>query len=624
MPPADPSDAGTSSRRPDSIAPRRSLSSSAGTPGPTSWTGSASAWPSPGGSSRARPVPWPSWGSGDEDGRGHRRGDDPLPPAVAGDRQRDVLRGHEDGPRFRGPHPGGRGHGRERDRAGRLRRRPHEGRVPRGRLRRLPEAVYPGLHRRGDRRLQHDRGMVACRLRPRGRRPRRERGEDVLVPAAPAERVRAHLGPDPGPAAEAEPGLDLSDGDEPLHARPWGEEGRHRPGRGQEQAERGRPSVRAARGPEHHGGRRPRKRGDGVARAAVGHQPSERRGLGGRPGVGGFHPAPENQGPCVDLRSRLVHRLDDVDGSRSVFPGIRGAGREAGVQNGEDLGPAKADRLRRAVRSLRLQGAPPPGGPAPREKGGGADPDPRGRHGARRRLARLSLGRPHGGGESDRRDDGSEDRRAVLATHEPGREASDSARGSHRGCPGLGRSDAVRFRGGDVVMSVRITKWPGVELSAADLSEGKVTQTRFRPNAKYAWSAGEAMSRFLAELQDGRLIARTCHSCKRILFPPRMFCEECFRPTDTWTYIQDSGTIETFSVSYLDTDAKRIPDPILVGVISLDGASPKMGMMHYFGEMTKEEIRIGMRVKAVWKPWEERRGSVLDIKYFAPLPEGKK
>ena len=173
-------------------------------------------------------------------------------------------------------------------------------------------------------------------------------------------------------------------------------------------------------------------------------------------------------------------------------------------------------------------------------------------------------------------------------------------------------------------MSERISKWPGVELSAADLLEGKVTQTRFRPNAKYAWSAGEAMSRFLAELQDGRLIARTCRSCKRTLFPPRMFCEECFRPTDAWAYIQDTGTIETFSVSYLDTDAKRIPDPILVGVISLDGASPKMGMMHFFGEMTKEEIRIGMHVKAVWRPWEERRGSVLDIRYFRPLRQGEK
>jgi len=173
-------------------------------------------------------------------------------------------------------------------------------------------------------------------------------------------------------------------------------------------------------------------------------------------------------------------------------------------------------------------------------------------------------------------------------------------------------------------MTERITKWPGVELSAADLNEGKVTQTRFRPNAKYAWSAGEAMSRFLAELQNGRLIARTCHSCKRILFPPRMFCEVCFRPTDEWKYIQDTGTIETFSISYLDTDAKRIPDPILVGVVSLDGASPKMGMMHYFGDLTKDEIRIGMRVKAVWKPWEERRGSVLDIRHFGPLRKDAK
>lgn len=172
-------------------------------------------------------------------------------------------------------------------------------------------------------------------------------------------------------------------------------------------------------------------------------------------------------------------------------------------------------------------------------------------------------------------------------------------------------------------MSARIRKWPGVELSAADLLEGKVTQTRFRPNAKYAWAAGEAMSRFLEELQQGRLVARTCHSCDRILFPPRMFCEECFRPTDAWTVIRDTGTIETFSISYLDTDAKRIVEPILVGVVSLDGASPKMGMMHYFGEMTKDQIRIGMRVKAVWKPPEDRRGSVLDIRYFRPLKEGE-
>jgi len=172
-------------------------------------------------------------------------------------------------------------------------------------------------------------------------------------------------------------------------------------------------------------------------------------------------------------------------------------------------------------------------------------------------------------------------------------------------------------------MTARIARFPGVELSADEFYGGKVTQVRFRPDAKYAWSAGEAISRFLEELKNGRLIARVCKGCDRVLFPPRMFCEECFRPTDAWQYIDDTGTVETFSISYLDKDAKRITEPILVGVVSLDGASPRMGMMHYFGEMTKEQIRIGMRVKAVWKPPEERVGSVLDIRYFRPLKEGE-
>jgi hypothetical protein len=164
----------------------------------------------------------------------------------------------------------------------------------------------------------------------------------------------------------------------------------------------------------------------------------------------------------------------------------------------------------------------------------------------------------------------------------------------------------------------------GEALSQGQIDRGTALQTRFHPQAKYRWAAGQAMSRFLEELQAGRLIARKCYHCERTLFPPRMFCEECYRPTDEWVYIKDTGTIETFSISYLDKDAKRITEPIFVGVVSVDGASPLMGMMHYFGETTKEEIRIGMKVKAVWKPAEERSGSVLDIRYWRPIREARR
>ena len=172
-------------------------------------------------------------------------------------------------------------------------------------------------------------------------------------------------------------------------------------------------------------------------------------------------------------------------------------------------------------------------------------------------------------------------------------------------------------------MTANVEAWPGAELSAKEFYE-KVTSVRYRPEAKFAWSAGEAMSRFLAELKEGRLIWRTCRRCGRVLFPPRMFCEECFRPTDEWTYVKDTGTIETYSISYIDLDARRIETPVYVGVVSVDGAAPRMGLMHYFGGMTPETIRIGLRVKAEWKPPRERVGSVLDIRHWRPLREGKR
>lgn len=164
-------------------------------------------------------------------------------------------------------------------------------------------------------------------------------------------------------------------------------------------------------------------------------------------------------------------------------------------------------------------------------------------------------------------------------------------------------------------------KWPGTPLEASDIEEGRVSTTEWRPEAKYAWSAGESMTRFLEELKEGRLVGRKCDKCGRILFPPRSFCEQCFVRTGDFVQLQDTGTVETYSISHIDTDARRLKKPIFVGVISIDGASEMMGLMHYLGEVGEEDISIGMRVKAVWKPKKEREGAVTDIKYFKPAGE---
>jgi uncharacterized protein len=161
--------------------------------------------------------------------------------------------------------------------------------------------------------------------------------------------------------------------------------------------------------------------------------------------------------------------------------------------------------------------------------------------------------------------------------------------------------------------------YPTVYLRQKDIDSGAVLTTCWEPNARYAWDAGVAIGRYLEELQAGRLVGRRCDKCRRVMVPPRMFCEMCFRPTDAWVALQDTGTVKTFSLCYVTWDMKRLTEPEIPAVIDIDGASRGMGIMHMLGDVNPEDVRIGMRVQAVWKPASERKGDITDIRYFKPV-----
>jgi len=170
-------------------------------------------------------------------------------------------------------------------------------------------------------------------------------------------------------------------------------------------------------------------------------------------------------------------------------------------------------------------------------------------------------------------------------------------------------------------MSQKITSYPGHEITTDELKEGKYLEIVQKFEPRYSWAAGVAISRFLEELKKARIIGRKCSKCQRTLVPPRMYCEQCYRPTDEWEYVRDTGSINTFSISHVGTDARRLKSPILVAVVELDGASPGMGILHTLGKVEPSRISIGMKVKAVWKPPGERQGAITDIRYFEPVEE---
>ena len=99
--------------------------------------------------------------------------------------------------------------------------------------------------------------------------------------------------------------------------------------------------------------------------------------------------------------------------------------------------------------------------------------------------------------------------------------------------------------------------------------------------------------------------------------PPRKTCPECFTENTEWVGVSDEGTVISYSVARRPLEAipadKKIP--VIWGLIKLDGADTTL--LHYLGDVKPEEVRIGMRVKAIFA--DSRTGTIRDISHFKPV-----
>ena len=133
----------------------------------------------------------------------------------------------------------------------------------------------------------------------------------------------------------------------------------------------------------------------------------------------------------------------------------------------------------------------------------------------------------------------------------------------------------------------------------------------------YKYFAGEVGSKFLIELRDRKkILGIRCPVCNRVYCPPKSTCIKCFSKLHELVELSDKGTLLTYTIVYGNRQPMHpLEPPFAYGVVQLDGADT--GITHILGEADFGDIRIGMRVQAVFK--EERQGSILDIKYFKPL-----
>lgn len=136
---------------------------------------------------------------------------------------------------------------------------------------------------------------------------------------------------------------------------------------------------------------------------------------------------------------------------------------------------------------------------------------------------------------------------------------------------------------------------------------------------EYTITAGEAPSRFLRGILEGRILGERCPECQMVYVPPRGACPTCGVPTRDQVELTDTGTVTTFCVVNIPFAGQSIEIPYVCGSVLLDGAN--IAIFHLIREVPVDEVRMGMRVKAVWKPGGERAPTLENIAYFKPTGE---
>ncbi len=135
----------------------------------------------------------------------------------------------------------------------------------------------------------------------------------------------------------------------------------------------------------------------------------------------------------------------------------------------------------------------------------------------------------------------------------------------------------------------------------------------------YHYVAGDCKAQYLRALKDKKILGSKCSKTGKVFVPPVVNSPESFAPASELVEVADRGIITTFCVVNIPVIGRNLEIPYVAASVALDGAD--ISIFALIQECKAEDVRMGMRVEAVWKPDGEREGSHEDILYFRPTGE---
>jgi uncharacterized OB-fold protein len=165
--------------------------------------------------------------------------------------------------------------------------------------------------------------------------------------------------------------------------------------------------------------------------------------------------------------------------------------------------------------------------------------------------------------------------------------------------------------------SIATAERPAGSATSSDVEPVTMVTTPVSLQVQHSASIQE--THYLIGLEQGKLIGQRCPVCRKVYIPPRGACPVDGVPTEEEVELPDRGTVTTFCIVNVPFYGQKIKPPYVCAYILLDGAD--IAFLHLILDCPAEDVRMGMRVGAVWRPRDEWEPALQNITHFRTTGE---
>jgi len=135
----------------------------------------------------------------------------------------------------------------------------------------------------------------------------------------------------------------------------------------------------------------------------------------------------------------------------------------------------------------------------------------------------------------------------------------------------------------------------------------------------YRYIAGDYRARAMHGLKRKKFVGSKDSKTGKVFVTPIVNSPESFAPCNEFVELDGRGVVTTFCIVNIPVMGRDLQLPYVAASVALDGAD--ISIFAAVQECAVADVRMGMRVEAVWKPDGERTGSFDDVLYFRPTGE---